>query len=123
MKLNIKKYTYVFLILLFSCSVTSCKKLLEVPPNPADRINTSQAFSDSSSVLSVIAGIYTGFQVNDYGFAAIHNGGITVYTGLSGDELMNIGTNYAFIRTPFYANNLLPTNALLGGAFWDYAYK
>src|SRR5688500_5904124 len=111
---KMKTYMRLFYIYLLAICFanTSCKKLIEVPPNPADRIATEQAFSDSTNVLNVMAGLYSNFTINDAGFAfGIYNGGVTAYTALTGDELINLNPNLLHVLTPYYKNSLQPDNA------------
>jgi hypothetical protein len=113
---------YIYLLVICFAN-TSCKKLIEVPPNPADRIATGQAFSDSTNVLNVMAGLYSNFTINDAGFAfGIYNGGVTAYTALTGDELINLNPNLLHVLTPYYKNSLQSDNAYLS-MFWADAYK
>jgi len=63
----------------------SCKKLIDVPA-PINEVVTSQVFADSSDATSAVLGIYINMTGN-YGNILLCNGGTTIYTGLSGDEL------------------------------------
>lgn len=40
-------------------SITSCKKLIEIPANPPSNITRQQAFADSATALSTVAGVYS----------------------------------------------------------------
>ncbi|MBL7697513.1 MAG: RagB/SusD family nutrient uptake outer membrane protein [Chitinophagaceae bacterium] len=113
------------LVLAFSIAAlfTSCKKLIEIPSNPSDKIPTEQAFSDSTNVLNVLSGIYNNFQIVDYGAApTFFNGGLSVYTGLSGDELINRDVSLILYLSPFYNNSVLPNDGYLS-SMWSDAYK
>jgi len=71
----------------------SCKKLIEIPP-PANQISSQTLFADSISTMGAIAGLYNSYNVaaavpNMYGSA------LTIYTGLTGDELVPITTGNA----------------------------
>ena len=65
---------------------TGCKKLIEIPSNPPDEIPESQVFNDSADIISAIVGIYSNFKTTNY-TATFGSGAITVYGGLTGDEL------------------------------------
>jgi hypothetical protein len=112
-----------FYILAACFAATSCKKLIEIPPNPSDKITTTQAFSDSSNVLNVMAGIYSSFHILDAGDApGFYNGGIAAYTGLTADELINWNPSLLQFLTPYYKNSILPDNAYLG-IMWTQGYE
>src|SRR5688572_23098416 len=116
----ITKYTYCFVAMLVASSIVSCKKLLNIPANPPDRISAESAFSDSGNVAGVMAGIYVNFGVVDkFGFITIHNGGLAAYTGLSADELINNDVASQVNEEPFYQNELFPTNASLFSLWAD----
>jgi hypothetical protein len=102
---------------------TSCKKLIEVPPNPSDRIATSQAFSDSANVMNVMSGLYTQFSIMDNGSSAsFMDGGVTIYPGMSADELINHNVSLLPFHTPYYTNSLLATDPYTQG-MWERAYQ
>lgn len=114
------RLTFAFLIAAF---FTSCKKLIEIPTNPSDKIPTEQAFFDSTNVLNVISGIYNNFQIVDYGAApSFFNGGPATYTGLSGDELINNDPTLVLYLSPFYNNSVQPNDAYVS-YMWAEAYK
>lgn len=118
-----RKLLSPILILPIIFSGPSCKKLLDIPPNPPDRISTEQAFSDSVNVLSVMAGIYNSLGINDKSYATFFNGGITAFTALSSDELINREISVFAAQSPFYMNALLPTNELLNSMWSDPYYS
>lgn len=114
-----KIYTVLILLLTISTvTFTSCKKLMDIPGHPSDEISTEQAFSDSSDVQSVMAGVYTSFLIVDWGSPGFQNGGLAAFTGLSDDELIYFSSNDV---TSFYENALLPTNSVLEN-LWSQAY-
>jgi hypothetical protein len=120
---TIRTYTLNTIAAIICCSTFSCKKLIEIPANPTDRISTAQAFADSSNVLSVMAGIYNEFGIVDNGSApGFYNGAMTIFPGLSSDELVNRDPVLFAYMVPYYNNSLLPTNAYLVNC-WQSAYK
>jgi hypothetical protein len=72
-------------LLLTAGMISSCKKLIGIPPNPPTQITQAQQFGDSATVMTAIAGVYTyssvgkGFTYNDGSLAGV--------TGLSSDEI------------------------------------
>lgn len=106
---------YGFQLLLFMGAV-SCKKMIEIAP-PADQLTTSAVFSNDSTAVAAVRGIYSDImRLNNY----IGNGGVSMYCGLSADELNTTSTisTYEAFRT----NSLLPTNFTVGPFFWQKGY-
>ncbi|NOW94992.1 RagB/SusD family nutrient uptake outer membrane protein [Mucilaginibacter sp. SG564] len=106
------------LIVLLTALSFSCKKLIEIPANPSDKIPTQLVFADSADVMSAVTGVYNGF--NAAGTVGIHSGAITRSTGLTGDELTpsQVGDP---IATQLYQNAILPTNSITAN-LWSSAY-
>ncbi|MDQ2719357.1 MAG: RagB/SusD family nutrient uptake outer membrane protein [Bacteroidota bacterium] len=105
---------FVF-IMIFS---TSCKKLIEIPVNPIDKLPISRVFSDSADIMGAVAGVYANFGAASYG--GFITGYITKNTALTSDELYPAALypNDLF----FYHNNILINNSDVGG-MWSDAYK
>src|SRR5687767_8620073 len=119
----ISTYTLYSIAAIFFCLAFSCKKLIEIPSNPTDRISTPQAFADSTNVLGVLAGIYNEFGIVDQTQApGFFNGAMTVFPGLTSDELINRDVNLSPYMTPYYINSLMPNDFYLLN-FWQNAYK
>jgi hypothetical protein len=121
MKRFYNKYIIILLALAVAGTISSCKKLLEIPPNPPDRISGAQVFADSSDVMGAIAGIYSNFHLVDYGGLLFYNGAITAFGGLSSDELTP--TNFYPYVQPIYKNSLRATDDGLDGNLWMAAYQ
>lgn len=81
----------------------SCKKLVDVGP-PTQSITTEQTFSDSLDASSAIQGIYARMINN--GFNNIGSGLLTVYCGMSADELLP----FASAGEQLYNNTLVANN-------------
>src|SRR4051812_35010478 len=85
----------------------SCKKLIEIAPNPPTAITEAQQFSDSLTTLSALAGVYS-YNSSGKGFT-YNDGQLSWTTGVSGDELV-----YAAVGNPdgkaFYDNGLTAIN-------------
>src|ERR1700759_2047746 len=91
-------------LLIALSTLASCKKLLEIPPNPPTQITRQQAFADSSSTITAVAGVYT-YTVSS------NNNGIPYYSG------------YYDVSTAMSANEVSTTNSGPGvddGEFFGY---
>lgn len=96
----------------------SCKKFVDIS-GPPTLIDQTYVFADESTATSAVAGLYYLLaQAN----ATMFNGGITVYTGLSSDELFNTSTNADY--DAFRTNNLTSSIATLNNSpFWAFLYS
>jgi len=107
-----------WIILFFSaCVITStgCHKLLDVPP-PQDQVSTATVFASDSNALSTLSGMYIQMMDNTRG---LFNGGLTIYCGLSADELVNSFPN--IFEDPFRTNSLTADN-LQNSVLYNQAY-
>ena len=110
MKLKI----FTLFIFIFGCSI-GCKKLVQIPP-PTSTITTSQVFADSADAASALLGIYSTLAYTNYGFA---NSSLTIYPGLSADELLSFNT---FIDLESMSTNtILPANGNTSN-LWSQGY-
>src|ERR1700722_15302442 len=103
-----KKLIGLAVVSLLAATITSCKKLLQIPPNPSDEIPNNSVFADSTDVMSAIAGIYTNFGIAEQS-GTLLDGLITICTGLSGDELVPAPNNQVSDQE-FYQNGIRNTN-------------
>ncbi len=107
-----------FLLIIFCCcSAVACKKFVSIPP-PAGEVTTPALFATEASARSAIAGLYSNMMVANLSFV---NGGFTVYTGLSADEIYNSTTSATY--DPFTGNNLLSTDFVVSSRFWTKGYE
>ena len=107
---------YIAFLIAGNLLLCSCKKFIEVPP-PRNELTTTTVFATDESALSVLTGMYSTMMQTDLGFS---NGGITMFTGLSSDELLIYSnSNY---QSEFYENALLPSNSGVQ-TLWRDAYK
>lgn len=111
-----KIITGCFLVMLISTFV-SCKKFVAVDP-PKNNLTTSVIFADSAGATSAVLGVYT--RLIGSGSWYFGSGGITLYTGLSSDELYNTTTT-AF-ETEFYTNAVSTQNTGNDGPLFQNAY-
>lgn len=112
-------YKHILPALIVICGLTSsCKKLIEIPASPANKIATAQIVADSANIIGAIAGVYNGVGVSmNTGFGV----STVLYTGLASDEL----TRGQFIdpnTAQFLTNTLLIRNNLVQN-LWVDAYK
>lgn len=114
------KISYLLLIILLGTVLPSCKKLIEIPANPKDQLSKDRVFSDSANIIAAVAGVYSDYGVSSSYSPGFASGAITVYTGLTADELMP-GSD-VFGAPPFYNNAILPDNSSVR-AMWSAAYK
>jgi hypothetical protein len=106
--------TLHLVILLFSC-----KKLVSIP-EPINSITTNEVFGSPAQANSAMAGIYANLiQSSGYTWA---NGGLTIFGGLSSDELLNFGGSEIPDQYQFYSNSILSNNSDLASQFWPGPY-
>jgi hypothetical protein len=92
----------------------SCKKLIQIPPNPSNQISQGSVFSDSADIISAVVGIYANFDVSG-GSANIFSGTLTENMGCAADEFI-----YSLGNT-FQTNTYVATDGTVG-TFWSSAY-
>ena len=110
---NFRKLTFCLtLLILFS----SCKKWVQGPP-PDTLITDEKVFADDNTAQDAVIGMYTQAMNTSLSYA---NGGISLYAGLSADELTAstvIGNEDAFTRNAIGSTN--PIIADLYGAAYN----
>jgi hypothetical protein len=106
-----------FIVLFFI--LFSCNKSLDVAP-PIDQLTTTQVFTDDASAEAALLGLYiqTSGAVTTFYF---ENGGLTFYTGLTGDELV-LNTSSASY-SPYFQNQIPSSDFYLSNYMWLQAYK
>jgi len=98
---------------LITVGLIRCKKLIEIPP-PVNTITTSQVFSSDGQAASATANIY--YRMANIGFT-FSNGGITLLTGMSADELKVFNQTNALLKE-FQKNELESLNPNVGNSLW-----
>ncbi len=98
-------------------ALVACNKLVEVSP-PDDRLSGDVVFTSDATANAAIAGLYQ--QMMRFS-TQIASGAITIYTGLSADELVN--TSSSVNADEFISNELSATNPLLRANFWGPGYQ
>lgn len=114
---NIKWLTAIAIVTVMT---VSCKKLIEIPPNPPDKIPEKSVFADSANTMSAVAGIYNNFgpAIPQTKFL---NSAITLCTGLTGDELIAASTSDPDYLT-LNADAITPLNGETA-SMWINAYS
>jgi hypothetical protein len=103
---------YIFFVILF----LSCKKFVEVAP-PKNELITSTVFSDDQTATSAIVGIYNRMMNGNLVFA---NGGMSLYPGLSADEIYRTSPGGEIDQ--FTNNAITLSNSINNSSFWARAY-
>ena len=102
---NISFPFFSIVILLVPAVMTmGCKKLIEIPANPPTEITQTQQFADSATTMTAVAGVYS-YPAPPTGGFTFNDGCLSVYTGLSSDELSTT-INYVSDQQEFYSYGL-----------------
>jgi hypothetical protein len=113
------RYINIFLytLMLQELLLTSCKKFIAVD-DPNDQLNSDMVFSDSSTAVSAITGIYSEMLTSRNLFS---NSSITLYGGMSADELYSYAPG---LNEEFTKNQITQVNHVnIDNSFWKPAYK
>ncbi|WEK36060.1 MAG: RagB/SusD family nutrient uptake outer membrane protein [Candidatus Pseudobacter hemicellulosilyticus] len=99
-----------------------CEKLLDVDM-PPDNLDRQQVFANDATATAAVLGIYSSSasRLSATGNFDLATGGMTIYPGLSADELQYSGTIAAM--TEFEANGLQAENTHLGTSLWNRGYS
>lgn len=118
---NKHSYTSKLMIvaLIFCITLGSCKKLLEIPPSPPDKVSAAGVYSNETNAIGALIGIYVNFRAGSY-LTSINGGTLSIYPGLSADELMPTSTNVQVDGV--YNNNMQADNGI-AAEMWATAYQ
>ncbi|HZE84816.1 MAG TPA: RagB/SusD family nutrient uptake outer membrane protein [Puia sp.] len=105
----------IFFLLACIIQLSACKKFVELPA-PQEQLSSATVFADDKVATSAITGLYTQIMANNNSFL---NGAISVYAGLSSDELTGT-TLPPFI--PAFATNSLTNDNPVVSSLWTNAY-
>lgn len=120
MKYIDKKYLIIAGTLFIFALLSSCKKFVQLPPS-SYQIQAAVVFADSTDATTALVGIYE--NMTDFGSPlVIGNGGITINTGLSGDELTYGGSDPSYLQLFEDAVNA-QTNQYTGTYLYDNTYS
>jgi starch-binding outer membrane protein, SusD/RagB family len=111
---NIKSFVIIALFALTGS--TACKKLVKVDL-PDDQLVAGIVFSNDSMANAVVIGLHSNIMSQT---RYVLNGAMSVYAGLSADEL--IRTFSVNNEDQFLNNSLNAANALVGNNIWKAAY-
>jgi starch-binding outer membrane protein, SusD/RagB family len=111
-----KNKIFAGILLIALHTLVSCKKLIEIPTNPPTAITQAQQFSDSTSAMAAIAGVYTYNVGNGFAYS---DANLTITTGLSSDEL---STTFSSDEQQFYSYTLTPLTSSIS-SLWGYPYQ
>jgi hypothetical protein len=108
------------LIIFFAVGLSplcSCNKFVEInlPPN---QVETQTVFSNKETAISAVAGLYSQMVASNL---TMTNGGMSVYPGLSADEIYSTSANQTY--DAFATNQLAADNGTVANNFWDNAYR
>jgi tetratricopeptide (TPR) repeat protein len=106
-------------VMLVGLASTSCKKLIEIPSKATNKVSTEFVFTDSASIVSAVAGVYTNFGLSAFS-PLFGSGAVSIYTGLTSDEL-TVGAS-TYTGTAFY-NNQITTDNSTNSSIWSDAYR
>ena len=110
-----------FFLLILSCLSIfsfSCRKFLEIPP-PKNQLVNSEVFADSADATNAVIGIYINMM--QAVSLNISSGGLTLYPGLSSDELYP--TNNNVDENDFYNNEIAVSNSLNSSSLWGNGFS
>ena len=100
-------------------AVTSCKKLIEIPP-PVGSITTTQVFSSDDQAKSAVAGMYYRMINIRYNYSS---GGLTIFPGMSADELIPFDKTANSSYVEFLNNKILTSDSYLLTDVWGNVYS
>ena len=102
----IKKHFFLSILLL--TGFCSCKKFVQVPP-PGNQLESGTIFSNDQGAVDAMMGVYSRAMATS---GYLLNGGVSVFTGLSADEISP--TTYLAVTAAFYENALASNNSAVG---------
>lgn len=115
-----KSSLYIFKFCVVACWAIlpcSCKKFVAIEAAP-NLINSEAVFTSDVTAIAAIGGVYVQMrQLNN----SMTNGGLSLFTGLSGDEIYNTSTNPNY--DPFYRDSVPKENSTILRNFWTDAYN
>lgn len=107
------RYSILFICIFILLS--SCEKMVTVD-EPLNKLTSDLVFTSDKSAISSITGLYSKILSS----TSFVNSGMTIYTGMSSDEITNSvsGSNDEFSK-----NNLTTANNVVASNFWANGYN
>lgn len=121
MKRNISFTTTIYLITFSLLIMPGCKKAIEVDAPPTS-INSANVYTNDPTAVSVLTGIYANMANIGADVRGASIPAISLYAGLSADELTLFSITGDQNLNLFYGNNLNSTSNSSVGNFWGYIY-
>ncbi|MES2328193.1 MAG: RagB/SusD family nutrient uptake outer membrane protein [Bacteroidota bacterium] len=125
MKSQIHQHILTTALFIFSCCNSSCKKELDlaaVDP-PVTSITQTNVFASDGTAIGALAGIYTQMSSATTNIFT-GNQSLSIYCGLSSDELSLWSGSSSTSLIAYYQNNLrLNGTSYLGSESWSNTYK
>jgi hypothetical protein len=109
-------FTKTLFAIIVSVSLVACNKFVDLPVSP-QLITTSAVFTSDNTAIAAVNGVYVKIRESNL---SVMNGGLSISTGLTGDELLNSAANSTY--TPYYTNGILATDGLVSND-WGIMYN
>jgi hypothetical protein len=116
---KLKKHIFILTAIYLLYLTSACKKIISIP-EPVNSITTEAVFAAPAQANSAMAAVYA--NLSQVYAPAFVNGAVTIYAGLSADELLNYGGSSNPNDYQFYANALLAANGTIGSTLWPQPY-
>ena len=113
-KLHTRLFIFITTLLIVG---TSCTKFVEIDPAP-NLVQTDALFANDKTAISAVYGVYA--QIRSYNLG-MNNGGLSVFCGLSADEISYLGSVPNFDQ--FFQNTISSDNSYIFSNFWSPPYK
>lgn len=113
---QLKKNILRVLFLVAILQLLSCKKFVDIEPAP-NLINTDAVFATDATAVASMNGVY--IKMRSFSLA-LTNGGLSVFAGLSADEIYNTSTSTTY--DPFFRDSIPVDNNTLLRNFWTEPY-
>lgn len=97
--------------------IASCKKFVDINPSP-NLVRTDQLFTNETTALSAVSGVYLQMRATS---PSLSNGTLSIYTGLSADELTTSATSLEY--DAFNKNSILSVSTIINSQIWSTAYR
>ena len=104
-------------IAIFAITLSSCEDFVNVSP-PNDQLATPTVYTDNVTATAALLNVYAGLMAESW---CIGSGGLTIFPGLSADELINESTSTDWDQ--FYSNSLNEKNSDLEKKIWTNGYQ